>query len=142
MAKFKAEKLDLDLELTTLDGDVVSMSPKTKVNTTKTLQIIEQWGAMEEEQEAERREEEKAKKEGKEYKAKKRKNPFEIIAIELEMLYSKDAKWFMDNFDVPTLGKIMTHVAETMGGLKKKETNSESSSNSKSSTSEQSIVHS
>ena len=142
MAKFKAEKLDLDLELTTLDGDVVSMSPKTKVNTTKTLQIIEQWGAMEEEQEAERREEEKAKKEGKEYKAKKRKNPFEIIAIELEMLYSKDAKWFMDNFDVPTLGKIMNHVAETMGGLKKKETNSKSSLCSKSSASEQSIVHS
>ncbi len=142
MAKFKAEKLDLDLELTTLDGDVESMSPKTKVNTTKTLEIIEQWRIMEIEQEEVKKEEAKAKKEKKEYKGKRLKNPFEIIAIELEMLYPKSAKWFMDNFDVPTLGKIMTHVAETMGGLKKKETNSKSSLSSKSSASEQSIVHS
>ncbi len=142
MAKFKAEKLDLDLELTTLDGDVESMSPKTKVNTTKTLQIIEQWGIMEKEQADEKRKEEEAKKKNVEYEGKKRKSPFEIIAIELEMIYPKDAKWFMDNFDVPTLGKIMTHVAETMGGFKKKETSSKSSSNSKGSASEQSIVHS
>jgi len=130
MAKFETEKLDLDLELTTIDGDVEPLAPKIKINTTKTLELIEQWGAMEKEQAIEKKKEEKAEKEGKEYKPTgKRKNPFEIIAIELEMIYPKPAQWWMDNFDIVTLGKIMTHVAETMGGVKKKEKNSKSSSN-------------
>ena len=130
MAKFESEKLDLDLELTTIDGDVEPLAPKIKINTTKTLELIEQWGVMEKEQAIEKKKEEKAEKEGKEYKPTgKRKNPFEIIAIELEMIYPKPAQWWMDNFDIVTLGKIMTHVAETMGGVKKKEKSSKSSSN-------------
>lgn len=136
MAKFETEKLDLDLELTTIDGDVESLSPKIKINTTKTLELVEQWGVMEKEQAIEKRKEEIAEKEGKEYKSKIRKNPFETIAIELAMIYPKDEKWWMDNFDIVTLGKIMTHVAETMGGIKKKEKSSKSSSSSKGSASE------
>jgi len=136
MAKIETEKLDLDLELTTIDGNVVPLSPKVKINTTKTLELIDQWQEMEKVQAVEKKKEEKAEKEGKEYKSKNRKNPFEIIAIELEMIYPESAEWFMDNFDIVTLGKIMTYVAETMGGIKKKETNSKSSSNSKGSTSE------
>ena len=136
MAKIETEKLDLDLELTTIDNDVVPLSPKVKINTTKTLELIDQWQAMEKEQEIEKRKEEKATKEGKVYEIKNQKNPFEIIAIELEMIYPKSAEWFMDNFDVATLGKIMTYVAETMGGIKKKGKSSKSSSNSKGSASE------
>ncbi len=142
MAKFAVKKLDLDLELTTLDGDVVSLAPKVKINTTMTLRIIEQWRTMEEEQADEKRKEEAAKKKKEKYEGKKRMSAFEVISIQLEMLYPKSAKWFMDNFDIPTLGEIMTHVAETMGGLKKKETSSKSSSNSKDLGSEQSIAHS
>ena len=135
MAKFESEKLDLDLELTTIDGDVEPLAPKIKINTTKTLELIEQWGVMEKEQAIEKKKEEKAEKEGKEYKSKTRKNPFKTIAIELAMIYPKDEKWWMDNFDIVTLGKIMTHVAETMGGVKKKEKSSKSSSNLPKSTS-------
>ena len=136
MAKIETEKLDLDLELTTIDGNVVPLSPKVKINTTNTLRLIDQWQEMERVQEIEKRKEEKAIKEGKEYKPTgKRKNPFEIIAIELEMIYPKDLNWWMDNFDIVTLGKVMTYVAETMGGVKKKEKSSKSSSSSKGSAS-------
>ncbi len=128
MAKFEAKKLDLDLELTLLSGDVVSLSPKMEVNATKTIEIIEQWQTFEREEEDRKKEEEKNKKEGKAIK-KTSLSAFEIVAIELEMIYPKDRKWWMDNFTIPLLAEIMTYIAETMGGLKKKEKSSKSSSN-------------
>ena len=112
MARFEAKALDLNIEYKTLSGEEGELSPKIVVNTTKTIQIIEQWRVMEKD--------EAEKKEG-------RMNPLEVTCIELEMIYPKPKKWWMDNFDLPTLGEIMTHVAETMGGIKKKEKSSKSS---------------
>ena len=116
MAKFEAEKLDLDLDLKTLSGEKVDLSPKIIINASKTVEIMQQWQDLE----AENKPDKKDKKDEREKKI----SPFELVATELEMIYPKPKKWWMDNFDIPTLGKIMTHIAETIGGVKKKEPSS------------------
>jgi len=108
--EFKAEFLDLDLKLITLEKEEVEIIPKSIMNTTNTIKIIDQWTKLE--------------KKNDEIKDKEKKiNPFDLIAIELEFIYPKTKKWFLDNFDPRVLGEIMTYVARTLGGLKKKEKN-------------------
>lgn len=103
MAEFKAEKIDLDLDLTLLSGEVLKLSPKFEVTTSKVIEILNVWNRIE--------------KENKENK----KVAFDIIAEELSCVYDKPEQWWKDNFDPATLQQILIHVAETVGGLKKKE---------------------
>lgn len=97
--KFEAERIDLDLELTTLDNDSVTLTPKIKLNGANIQSIISQWANMEEE----------------------KKEPFALIAKELSMVYPKDSKWWLDNFDPGTLQEIIVHVGATIASVKKKE---------------------
>jgi len=104
--EFKAESLDLDLELTTLTGEKVELKPKSVMNSTKAIEVTNSWTELEKDEDL---------------------NPLELIATELSFIYPKSKKWFMDNFDPATLNKILIHVAETIGGIKKKEEDSKQS---------------
>ena len=101
MAKFEAKKIDLDLELTTLDGEEVQLSPKISMSTEGTYTIMKAWTKMEEDTE-----------DGVE--------KIILISKELAFIYPKDAKWFRDNLDFITLGTILEHVAKTIGNVQKK----------------------
>jgi hypothetical protein len=102
MAKFVAQKLDLDLELTTLKGEEIIVVPKEFINAQKCVEIMNHWTKLEN----------AAKKD-------KDSNPLETIAIELAMIYDKDKNWFLENIEPGTLTEILVYVAETIGGVKK-----------------------
>lgn len=104
--KFEAEKLDMDLELITIDGEEINLKPKIKINTTNIKRIITEWSKIEEQVKEDR---------GK---------SIDLIAKELSLVYEKPPQWWMDNFDLGTLSRILTYVANTMGGLKKSTVNS------------------
>lgn len=105
MAKFVAEKPDLVLELITLEGEEVTLEPTEIMSGTVALDVTEKWRKLEKEE----------KDQGDESKS-----ALEILAIELSYIYSKDAKWFLDNIDFGTLNEILIYVAQTIGGIKKK----------------------
>ena len=120
MAKFTAEKIEIDLELTTLgeaqrakaEGDepkVIELSLKLILDAQKVINIVKEWNILE-----------KKKHENIEL-------PFEVMAIELAMLYDRPKEWWLENFDVTTLNKILKHVAGAMAGLKKSPKNSKQS---------------
>ena len=100
--EFKAELLDLNLELITLKEEEAKLVPKMTMNTTNTMKIMNQWTELEKDEDL---------------------NPFDLIATELSFIYPKEKKWFLDNFDPSTLGEILTYVAKTLGGIKKREKN-------------------
>ena len=104
MEKFVAEKPDLVLELTTLEGEEITLEPAEVMSGKAALEITEKWSKLEKE--------EKEKEDGK--------SSFEILAIELSYIYPKSAEWFLDNFDLGILNKILIYVAQTIGGIKKK----------------------
>lgn len=105
MKSFEAKKVDLDLELTTLDGEVVKLSPKVPISTTEALRIMDAWSRKEKESE-----------EGI--------NKVLLIGKELEIVYEKKANWWADNFDIGTLSEVLVFVAEAIGGVRKKEASS------------------
>jgi len=107
MEKFVAEKPDLTLELTTLEGEEITLEPVEIMSGKAALEITDQWSKLEKEN--------KENKENEKYKS-----PFEILALELSHVYPKNAEWFLDNFDLGVLNKILIYVAQTIGGLKKK----------------------
>jgi hypothetical protein len=47
MAKFVAQKLDLDLELTTLKGEEIIVVPKEFINAQKCVEIMNHWTKLE-----------------------------------------------------------------------------------------------
>ena len=104
MEKFVAEKPDLILELTTLEGEEITLEPDKVVSGTIALEITNKWSKLEKEN--------KENKDGK--------SSLEILAIELAYVYPKNAEWFLDNIDFGTLNKILIYVAQTIGGIKKK----------------------
>ena len=105
MAKFVAEKPDLTLELTMLNGEEIVLEPSEIVSGKVALEITDKWSKLE--------------KESKE-KGEDAKSSLEVLAIELSYIYSKDAAWFLENIDFGTLNEILVYVAQTIGGIKKK----------------------
>ena len=105
MEKFVAEKPDLTLELTTLEGEEITLEPTQVMSGKGALEITEKWSKLEKEE----------KEKGDEGKS-----PFEILAIELAYVYPKNAEWFLENIDFGTLNEILIYVAQTIGGIKKK----------------------
>lgn len=97
--KFRAEAPDLNLELTTLDGQEEILIPKIALNTKSILAIMKKWEGME-------------KVEGV--------NPIEVSAAELADIYDKSPDWFLENLDLATVQEVLTHVARTMSTFKKK----------------------
>jgi len=103
MEKFQAEKPDLTLELTTLSGEELILDPIKQMSGKTALEITNKWTILE-----------KKQKEDDSMSA------LDMVAIELSYIYSKDKDWFLENFDFGTLNDILTYVAQTIGGLKKK----------------------
>jgi len=100
--KFQAKKIDVDLELTTLSGEEVLLTPNKVMSTESTYEIMKAWTKMEADTE-----------EGVE--------KIILLSKELAFIYPKDAKWFRDNFDFATLGSILEYVAKTIGNIQKKD---------------------
>jgi len=105
MQTFKARVIDIDLELTTLGGEELTLKPKIVLNTTNVVKIIKDWTNLEV------KDNELIKKE--------EKSPFDLIATELAMIYPKSKEWFLDNFDIFVLGEILKFVAGKIGDVKK-----------------------
>jgi len=103
--KYVAKKLDLDLELTTLSGEVSNLSPKIKINGSNCIKLANEWKKLEQTNMD---------------KADNKLTGLELVAIELATIYSKPKEWWIDNFDPITIRDIVAHVAETMSGVQKK----------------------
>jgi len=116
MQAFKARVIDIDLELTTLGGEELTLKPKIVLNTTNVVKIIKDWTNLE--------------VKDNELIKRKEKSPFDLIATELSMIYPKDKDWFLDNFDIFVLGEILKFVAAEIGDVKKSPTTSNTSSSS------------
>ena len=103
--KFTAQKIDLTLELTTLESEEVVLNPKMNVTAEEAMSIIKEWTVIEKE-------------------SKDRSNVVQVIADQLAVVYPKLPEWFMKNFDPRTLSEIVQHVAGSLGGLRKNEVSS------------------
>ena len=103
MAKFEASSPDVILELKTLAGEEINLTPSMIMSGTNIVKLVKQWSALEE-----------PVKEGEE-----KRSPVEVCAAELALLYPKPAKWFLDNLDVGTLQAILVHVATAVAEVKK-----------------------
>ena len=60
MVQFKAKAIDLDLELTLLNGEEIKLSPKIPINTKNIITIIKNWRTLENNQRASVKASEKA----------------------------------------------------------------------------------
>lgn len=103
MMKFTAQKIDLTLELTVLDGSEVTLDTKVTMTSEEILNTMEVWKSIE-----------------KEFKD----NNVRILAEQLTNMYPKSSTWFLQNFDVKTLNEIIIYVASSMGGIRKNEESS------------------
>ena len=101
MAKFTTKKLDLELQLTTVDGQEVTISPKEglKFNATNISQIVNSWAKLEE--------------------VKEKGQTMELLAKQLSYVYDEDSEWWMDNFRPDTIQEVLIYVAQTLSGFKK-----------------------
>ena len=126
MKSFVAERVEIDLELTTLeeatraeiDGDkpvpiLLAIKPTLVLSATKVTSIVKEWTVLED----------KRKEEGEVV-------PFDVMAVELAMLYDKPKEWWLDNFNTNTLNNILMHVAGELAGVKKSSKSSKQSSRS------------
>lgn len=103
--KFQARKIDLELELTTLDGETLTLNPKKLVTAEEAIKILKDWTDEEDKVETNI---EKAT----------------LVAVELSRIYPKDKDWFLKNFDLITLSDILNFVAKAIGGIRKNEESS------------------
>jgi len=123
MAKFVAKATQIDLELTTLNGEEIKLSVSKIILSAKSVSdIVKQWGTIED-----RNDKLKENKEKSEKQKGEEKDPFEIMAIELAMLYDKPKEWWLESFDTASLNDIMKHVAEELAGVKKSSKSSKQS---------------
>ena len=112
MKSFVAEAIDADLELTTLSGEKIDLSPKAVLNAKRVTAMFKEWDLLEK----------KRKETGSQF------DVFETQAIELAGIYEKPKEWWLENFDIGTLDKILSHVAQTLSRVKKNTPNSKPSS--------------
>ncbi len=102
--EFKAQKLDLDLDLTTLSGDKVYLKPKIIMNGTNCMNVMKEWTLLED----------KYKQENNIYA-----KPG-LLFEELSVIYNKPKEWWPENLPLGLINEILGYVAETMGSLRKK----------------------
>lgn len=114
MQSFTAETIDIDLELTTLDGEKISLAPKIVLNAKVVTGLFKEWDLLEKNR----------KEKGSQFEI------FEVQAIELAGIYDKPKEWWLENFDISTLNKILTFVAEALAKVKKNTPSSKPSSRS------------
>ena len=119
-AKFSAKKIDLELELTTLTGEEVTLDIEGVATTTKCISIIEQWGKIEEDHNDLLKKNQELKEDGKEPSKEKAKSSYELLALQLSLIYPKPQKWFLDNFEPQVLLDLVNHVVDSIKTAKKK----------------------
>ncbi len=119
-AKFSAKKIDLELELTTLNGDEVTLDIEGVATTTKCISIIEQWGKIENDHNDLLKKNEELKEEGKPQLKEKATSSYELLALQLSLVYPKQKEWFLDNFEPQALLDIVNHVVDSIKTAKKK----------------------
>ncbi len=140
MKKFKAEMLDLDLELTLLNGTTEELKPKIPLNANGVEMLLTNWKALENKyfdeaaqaKNAERKRQEKLRaiEEGENVGGQDERDesasllPFKLAASRLAFLYNKSTEWFLENFFSDALTEITTYIIETITGAKKKSANS------------------
>lgn len=105
MAKFVTEAPDLTLELTILDGTEIILAPKEIISSKVAKAMMNKWTDLEKKHDKEKI------------------SPIELLSKELSFVYDRPSDWFEENLDVYTLQKVLVHVAQILGGAKKKETN-------------------
>lgn len=105
--KFIAKKIDIDLELTTLSGEVVELKPKFQISGKSCIKIAREFSLLEKNNNALDKNDD-TKKTG-----------LEINAIELSMIYPKEKDWFVNNFDPQTIVDILVYVTDTIAGVQK-----------------------
>jgi len=118
--KFTATKIDLELELTTLNGEKIMLDMEGDATTTKCISIIEQWGKIEEDHNSLLMKNNKLKEAGKEPSKEKVSSSYELLALQLSLVYPKPKEWFMDNFEPQVLLDLVNHVVDSIKTAKKK----------------------
>jgi len=103
--QFEAKKIDIDLELTTLNGEEVTLKPKVAMSTEGTYGIMKAWTKLEEKQSEDS----------------KGLDRILVLSEELACVYPKEAIWFRNNFDLGTLGSILEFIATTIAAIRKKD---------------------
>lgn len=99
MQEFIAKEPDLILNLTVLSGEKIELKPKIQISGKGVLEVTNKWTKLEKD---------------------KKLSPIEIVVIELSYVYPKTSEWFLENFDFENLNAMLIHVAQTIGGFKKK----------------------
>ncbi|MEJ2248043.1 MAG: hypothetical protein P8Y70_00100 [Candidatus Lokiarchaeota archaeon] len=98
---FTTKKIDLILTVTIGDKEE-TLIPKVNVtNSAESVQIAAKWKLLEETRPD-------------------NDTGLDIIAAELETIYSKSKEWFLNNIDPITLREIATYVARQLAGIQKK----------------------
>ncbi len=103
--KFTAQKIDLVLELTTLNKEELQILPVIELSSEGVMNTMLQWKNIE-------------KEEG------NKNNAILVLSKQLAIIYPKNEEWFRKNCDVKTMKDIVIHVASEMGGLRKNEESS------------------
>lgn len=146
MREYTAKKSNLEIKLTTLNGEEKLLKTTEPMNASKATKIGNSWVKYEEAITEKQRQINRDSKELREleYKIKPNEEEKERIKIlreqieknkiddgptqiakELSFVYSNvDPQWFLDNVDLETLQNILRDTAEELTGLKKSEVSS------------------
>lgn len=108
MKEFSAKTLDLELQLTGLDGEekIFKPSPDFKYDANSLNNVLTTMMKMENEYN--------------DKKVKERKiSAAELLCSELELVYDNIKEYLLSNFDIGTIREILFYVSATIGGYQK-----------------------
>jgi uncharacterized ubiquitin-like protein YukD len=104
MKEFTSKKIDLDIDLTTINNEQVELRYAGKLTAKESLNIVEKFTELE---------------------TSDMKNGIErfmTVCKELNFLYpAYKAEWFLDNVDPETLQDMIRYISQGLAGLKKRE---------------------
>jgi hypothetical protein len=101
--QFKAEVPDLELQLTTLSGEEITLLPKITLNGKSVIDLSKTWKSLQD----------------KIGDGKDKITGLEANAKQLEAIYEKDSDWWLDNFNAGVIGKILEYIGGEIGTVKK-----------------------
>lgn len=117
--EFKAKKVDIVWQYETLDGEEGELKPKVNLSADSIKNVMLQWKKIEADHAAAM---EVAKEKEKNDEEENDLTAFDKISKMLAVIYDKELKWFVLNFDAATLMEVLTYISETLGNVKKSET--------------------
>lgn len=105
MAKFTAKRIDMALELTTLDGEEITKEPQIKISAfeaDRMFHFFNEYETANDEKELTDRD-----------------SKILVVAKEIAEVYGESPEWWMQNFDFATLNDIILFIGQSLAGLKK-----------------------